>query len=312
MSDSGPIPLIVIGGYLGVGKTTLVNHLLRHAQNDRQRIAVLVNDFGEIDIDADLIEGQDGEVLSLAGGCVCCSFGADLVGALQTVTRRMPKPDIVLVETSGVALPGAVARSAQLASGINVLGIVVVADAGTLRERAGDRYVGDTVTQQIRDADLLILNKIDTASPADQAAVSDWLRCAVDGTPVVAVTNASVPPEILLNLRTDSGEAGLTQLPGGRISAVGHEAASIFESTVLNFASPTSVTALAEALTSAASGVLRAKGLLTDSASGSRVLLQVVGTRWNKQAAPQSDVEECGRVVVIGLRGQLGALRTLQ
>ena len=310
MIDSTPIPVIVIGGYLGVGKTTLVNHLLRHAQNARQRIAVLVNDFGEIDIDADLIEGQDGAVLSLAGGCVCCSFGADLVGALQTVTQRLPKPDIVLVETSGVALPGAVARSAKLANGFNVLGIVVVADAGTLRERAADRYVGDTVTQQLRDADLLILNKIDTVNEEGRASVIDWLQRAVDDTPVVSVENASVPPEILLNLRTDSGPAGLTQLPGGRIAAIGHEASRLFESRVLTFASPTSVTALAVALTTAGSGVLRAKGMLTDSGSGNRVVLQVVGTRWTTHLAPQTDGNVDGRIVVIGLCGQLAALCT--
>ena len=95
-----PLPTVVIGGYLGAGKTTLVNHLLRHA--DGRRVAVLVNDFGDVNIDADLIEGADAGVLSLSGGCLCCSFGDDLVGTLLALQRRQPPPDVVLIELSGV------------------------------------------------------------------------------------------------------------------------------------------------------------------------------------------------------------------
>ncbi|MBL8319631.1 MAG: GTP-binding protein, partial [Burkholderiaceae bacterium] len=83
---AGRVPTVVVGGYLGAGKTTLVNELLRQAEG--QRIAVLVNDFGELTIDADLIVGASGDVLALAGGCVCCSFGADLIGTLRQVLQR--------------------------------------------------------------------------------------------------------------------------------------------------------------------------------------------------------------------------------
>ena len=97
---SSVTPTLIVGGYLGAGKTTLVNHLLRNAGG--RRIAVMVNDFGELTIDADLIEGAEGSVLALAGGCVCCSFGSDLLGALQDVLQRQPQPDLILIETSGV------------------------------------------------------------------------------------------------------------------------------------------------------------------------------------------------------------------
>ena len=111
-----PLSTIVLGGYLGAGKTTLLNHLLRHAQG--RRIAVMVNDFGDIGIDADLIESTDGEVMNLSGGCICCSVGSDLVAALMALPQRVPPPDLVLIETSGVALPGSVARGARLAPGV--------------------------------------------------------------------------------------------------------------------------------------------------------------------------------------------------
>jgi len=127
---SAVLPATVVGGWLGAGKTTLVNHLLRHAGG--RRIAVLVNDFGEVSIDADLIEGADGGVLSLAGGCMCCSWGEDLFGTLARVRARDPAPDVLLVETSGVAQPGAVARLLRLAPGIQVEAVVVLVDAETV------------------------------------------------------------------------------------------------------------------------------------------------------------------------------------
>ena len=176
-----PLPTVVIGGYLGAGKTTLVNHLLRHAGG--RRIAVLVNDFGEVDIDADLIVGQDGEVLSLAGGCVCCSFGSDLVGTLMALPERSPPPEVVLIELSGVALPAAVVRSARLAPGIDVVGTLVVLDAADVARQAADRYVGDTVRQQLADADLLLLNKTDLVDAAALPALRHALQALARGPP---------------------------------------------------------------------------------------------------------------------------------
>ena len=89
--SASPLPRVLIGGWLGAGKTTLVNQLLRQAAG--RRLAVLVNDFGEQGLDADLIEGSADEVLELAGGCICCSYGADLLGALRRVAARQPRPD---------------------------------------------------------------------------------------------------------------------------------------------------------------------------------------------------------------------------
>ena len=120
------LPAVVIGGYLGAGKTTLVNRVLRAAAG--RRIAVVVNDFGEIGIDADLIESRDGDVLNLAGGCVCCAVGSDLVAGLMALPQRIAPPDVVLIETSGVALPGAVARAVRLVPGLDADGIVDAPD----------------------------------------------------------------------------------------------------------------------------------------------------------------------------------------
>jgi G3E family GTPase len=185
------VPAILIGGYLGAGKTTLVNHLLRHAGG--RRLAVLVNDFGEVSIDADLIVGAADGVLSLAGGCVCCSFGSDLVGTLAEVLRREPAPDTVLIETSGVGIPSAVARAARLVPGLRLEATVVVADAPTVQARAADRYVGDTVRQQLDDADLLLLNQTDRVDAATLARLQAWWTAGHPQTPLWPTVRAGWP-----------------------------------------------------------------------------------------------------------------------
>ena len=108
---SAALPVTVIGGYLGAGKTTLVNHLLRHAEG--RRLAVLVNEFGELPIDADLIEAEGDDLISISGGCVCCSFGSDLTAALLRLAALEPRPDHVVIEASGVAIPGRSCRACR-------------------------------------------------------------------------------------------------------------------------------------------------------------------------------------------------------
>ena len=305
----GVTPTLVIGGYLGAGKTTLVNHLLRHAEG--RRIAVMVNDFGELTIDADLIEGAEGGVLALAGGCVCCSFGSDLIGALQDVLQRRPSPDLILIETSGVALPAAVARSARLLPGLRIEGIVLMLDAETVRQRAQDAYVGDLVRQQLMEADLLILNKSELCSEAELAELNHWLKTmTVPGTPLIAASQASVPPELILGFHADQ-EGGK---PGGTAAevakwagqAIGQRplsAAEVFVNELVSLPGPLDVGRLLESLRDPDSGVVRAKGWLTDL-TGERYLLQLVGRR--AELLPVSaDAASPGpdRLLIIGLSG---------
>ncbi len=204
------LPTVVIGGYLGAGKTTLLNHLLRHAGG--RRITVLVNDFGDVNIDADLIVGADAGVLSLAGGCLCCTFGDDLVGTLTGLHRRDPPPDLVLIELSGVALPAAVLRSARLALGIHIVGTLVVVDAAHIRRQAGDRYVGDTVRQQLCEADWLLVNKTDLIEPTALGLLIPWLSDIAPGVRLMACQANELPAELVLGW--PSGLAGLACQPG--------------------------------------------------------------------------------------------------
>jgi G3E family GTPase len=309
----GLIPTLIVGGYLGAGKTTLVNHLLRHA--DGRRIAVMVNDFGELTIDADLIEGAEGSVLALAGGCVCCSFGSDLLGALQDVLQRQPPPDLILIETSGVALPAAVARSARLLPGLRIEGIVLMLDAETVRQRSADPYVGDLVRQQLLDADLLILNKTELCSPTQLVELNAWLpTMTTPGTPVVPANQARVPPELVLGFH--AGWAANPQGTNGDALArwaaqpITHpitppiaSAADRFVNELFVLSAPLDPQQLLAALTAPDSGVVRAKGWLTDLA-GQRHLLQQVGRRAELlPLAPNAGPPGPGRLLVIGLAG---------
>ncbi len=163
---STDIAVTVIGGYLGAGKTTLVNHVLRTAD---ARIAVLVNDFGDINIDEDLIASQDGDTISLANGCICCSLVDGFSAALATITALDPVPERLVIESSGVADPATVAAYGH-GPGLALDATVVVVDAETIRKKATDVYVGDTVVGQLGSGDIIVLNKTDLVAPDEVAA----------------------------------------------------------------------------------------------------------------------------------------------
>src|ERR1700739_285638 len=103
------VPVVLVAGFLGAGKTTVVNHLLSHAEG--KRIAAVVNDFGAINIDAELITGAADGVVSLSNGCICCSLESDLLRTLATLLRRDPRPELIVIETSGVADPAEIVRN---------------------------------------------------------------------------------------------------------------------------------------------------------------------------------------------------------
>ena len=263
---SQPIPTIVIGGYLGAGKTTLVNHLLRTAAG--RRIAVLVNDFGDLPIDADLIIGAEGGLVSLAGGCVCCTIGDDLIGTLEVLLGRQPRPDLLLIETSGVGLPGAVAQTASLLPDLILEGIVVLLDAETVQAAAGDRYLGDTVLRQMAQADLLLLNKTDLLEEADLARVRAWLNGLALPAPIIETDHTRLPGDLVFGPVTSP------------IASQNHaHAETLFQTGVFRPDGPLDLEKLGRALTDPGSGILRAKGVLTDL-GGVRHGVQLAGRRW--------------------------------
>ena len=156
------IPAIVVGGYLGAGKTTLINAFLRDPGG--VRATVLVNDFGAINIDAGLIENARGDTIALTNGCACCSIGDNLLEAALAATGAAPAPDLLLVEASGVAHPG---RIADTLSGVAALAPAIclsVVNGARLARNARDKFIARLFAAQIEGADFLSLNRFDEAS----------------------------------------------------------------------------------------------------------------------------------------------------
>lgn len=185
-SDTGPrIPMVVLGGWLGAGKTTLVNRLLRAA--DGERIAVVVNDIGEVNLDVELIAARDGDTVELTNGCICCSIGdslavtlRDLVLASQSSDRQL---DRLVVEASGVAEPDRVAAYGDRRR-IRPDGIVVAVDATDVVTRAADPACGPLVLRQVRAADLLVVTKADLVPDGGLGAMA-WCTEIAPDVPVV-------------------------------------------------------------------------------------------------------------------------------
>jgi G3E family GTPase len=291
-------PVTVVGGYLGAGKTTLVNHLLRNANG--LRLAVLVNDFGTLPIDADLIEAQSDNLISIAGGCICCSFGSDLMGALMQLAKRDPAPDHVLLETSGVAMPGVVARSAALLPAFTIDSVVVLADAETVRARAADRYMGDTITRQLNEADLVILNKSDLVSTGALREVQQWMGHAAPRAALVEAARGEVPPALVFGRGHAPSATGT--LAKGAIRPP-EEAATRYESASFSPEAPVDVESLARALALPACGLLRAKGVLRNLDDALKTL-HLVGRRYEVTPYGGPGATSTG-IACIGLRGQL-------
>lgn len=270
------IPATIIAGYLGAGKTTLVNHLLRNSGG--RRFAVLVNEFGELAIDADLIESDEGDMLSLSGGCICCSYGSDLMDALIKLSDRAADLDGLLIEASGVALPGGIVSALSLLPDYRADAVVVLVDAETVVDKGQDRYLADTIRRQLDDADVVAINKCDLVDAEALAQVLSWLEAAAPEARFISVERAQVPLDVLLGARPDAVLAD---------SGHGHIHTEVDGFTTIKVIPDGAVDAgaLASALVAPALGVVRAKGFVRD-AEGTMRTLQIVGRRYEVTEAP--------------------------
>jgi G3E family GTPase len=167
---TSPIPLTIVGGFLGAGKTSVLNHILRHAPGTL--IAVLVNDFGAVNIDARLIVAVEGETVSLANGCICCTIREDLLSEVVRLCRRDPRPEHIVIETSGVSNPLVVAET-FLSPGarrfVEVWNVISVLDAElAVSDHAEYRALA---LDQVAVADLVVVNKTDLIDPRQLPAL---------------------------------------------------------------------------------------------------------------------------------------------
>lgn len=292
--------MTVIAGALGSGKTTLVNHVLRQSQG--RRIAVLVNDFGDLDIDAAMIESTGAATMSLRNGCICCSLGGGLSEGLAALRAVDGPLDQIVVEASGVSLPRGLVGAVG-GPGLRLDAILVVVDAVDITRRAQDRYVGDTVREQIACADALVLNKVDEATAAQLGAARALLAATAPGVPVVETIRGAAPLDVLLGPRVP-GRRPTQHTDDGHPGIGGHT-----DLDTKSFVSedPIAADALARWLDDLPGSVIRAKGFvrLADNPCSAR-LVQVVGTRRRITPIERPETISGARLVVIGAPGSLG------
>ncbi|MGI9597097.1 MAG: CobW family GTP-binding protein [Acidimicrobiales bacterium] len=301
------IPVTVIGGYLGSGKTTLVNHLLAAGT---ERVAVLVNDFGEVDIDADLIERDDGDTIALANGCICCSLVDGLAAALNTITGLQPRPDRLVIEASGVADPASVAAYGH-GPGLSLDATVVLVDAETVRQRAVDRYVGDTVLGQLRAADVVVVNKTDLVDRAEVESLLAWLDERIDRAVVVEATQAAVDPAVLFGTVDRSGRRHVA------VDSLHDRADAVFQTWTWVGEGTLTRSAIEIVMGDLPDAIIRAKGIVALAADGEDGgpegngvgqphVLQRVGGRWSLRpvsAGAPAATSTASRMVLIGYPG---------
>jgi cobalamin biosynthesis protein CobW len=286
------VPVLVVSGFLGSGKTTLVRHLLADARRTGARVAVVSNELGDLGIDAALLSDVREDYVELSGGCVCCKLSDALVDTLAMLRERA-HPDRIVIETSGVALPFETQLQLwrdPVRDWIADDVAVVVVNAEQLAE---GRDLDDTFTQQVSSADLLLLNQTDRVPPAALPGLERRLRTWEPDAPLVPAVHAQVAPELLFP--PDLAELRARRRGADPAAAPAHEHLryAAHELVLPTGLASSEVIARVRAL-----GALRAKGFVA-TREGLR-LVQGVGTRIDlarTETAPPPEL--VGRLVVI-------------
>ena len=293
-----PVPILLVTGFLGAGKTTVVNQLL--AQAEGRRIAAVVNDFGAINIDAELIEGASDGVVSLGNGCICCSLEGDLLRTLATLLRRDPRPELIVIETSGVADPSDIVRNLMdpvISREAPLETVLCVVDATARPEAMTEDAL---LRSQLRAADIVALSKVDLADAAACAQMRAAIRALRPAVVVVDAINGAVPSALLFAPDLDRVPASRETKPRGPI-------ADRFETLSWTSERPLSLPRLQQAIGRLAPKLARAKGLFeTVEQPGRLMVFQLAGGRATLApgGAPSSGVPQ-SRIVFIAELGVL-------
>lgn len=259
MSQHSPIPVVIIGGYLGSGKTTLINACL---QNGLSNAAIIVNDFGDINIDAALISQYSSDTLELTNGCICCSIGESLADTLFSILDRPRLPELIIIETSGVSDPASVAAFTHM-KGLTSAGILVLVDATEATTTSKNPHLCSSFRRQIQSAHVISITKTDIATSEECASVHALIAAIAPHTPVIEATPTSLVDMIDLSVR---------QLPTPDAVIPSHS----LHREHFEFSAPPTHDQLVEHITSLPVNVIRVKGVI-ELVDSSKVLVQKTG-----------------------------------
>jgi cobalamin biosynthesis protein CobW len=325
------VPATVITGFLGAGKTSLVRHLLAHAEG--RRLAVVVNEFGELGIDRQLLLScgdaacADDDIVELANGCLCCTVADDFVPTLTQLLDRDAPPEHILIETSGLALPKPLVQAfawPEIRTRTTVDGVLTVVDGGAVaaglfaadpdavaRQKAADPALAhdnpleEVFTDQLACADLVILNKTDLIGPEHFSVRRDIERQLRPGVKLVSARDGRVPPQVALGLAA-AAEDDLTSRPSVHELDDGHDHDD-FESFVVTVGPVADGNAFLGRLRAAIGrrDVLRLKGFIDLPGRDRRQVVQAVGDRLQQHFDRpwRAGEKRETRLVVIGRKG---------
>ncbi len=330
MSDLSKIPVTVITGFLGAGKTTLIRHLMQNPQG--KRLAVLVNEFGTVGVDGEILKGCADEncpeenIVELANGCICCTVAEDFIPTIEALLALPKKPDHILIETSGLALPKPLLKAFDwpaIRSLITVDGVITLADAEAVAEgrfagelteaqiAAGehDTPLGEVFEDQLACADIVLLTKADLAGEAGIEAARKVIAFEAEekgrALPVLAISEGVVDPRVILGLEK-AAEDDLAARPSHHDGAEGHEHDD-FDSVVIGLPEQESSETLVAAIRRLAreNKALRVKGYVAVKGKPMRLLVQAVGERVRHQFDKPWSGARAGHLVVIAEKGDI-------
>lgn len=327
------IPVTVITGFLGAGKTTLLRHLVETAGG--KRLALIVNEFGAVGVDAELLRGcgipacEEADIVELANGCLCCTVADEFVPAMEALLNRAEPPDHIVIETSGLALPKPLLKAfgwPGVRGRVTVDGVVTVVDgpavaagrfaddpAAVARQRAEDPGVehdnplAEVYEDQLTCADLVVLNKADLLDAEALARVRAGIAAVLPrAVQVVAAQHGRIGAGVLLGLGA-AAEGDLAARPSHHDAEDGAHEHDDFESFVVPLGEVLVVEELVARLRGVAEAhdVLRIKGFVSVAGKPMRLAVQGVGTRFSQSfdRAWRAGEVRAGHVVVIGQTG---------
>lgn len=310
MTDLTKIPVTVITGFLGAGKTTLIRHLMQNPQG--KRLAILVNEFGTVGVDGDILKSCADEmcpvenIVELANGCICCTVADDFIPTIEALMALPVRPDHIIIETSGLALPKPLLKAFDwpaIRSRITVDGVIALADAEAVAagrfapdvaavdaQRAADPSLNhetplsEVFEDQILCADLILLSKADLAGEAGLQTARDVISAEMTRpVPMLAMTDGIIDPRVILGLMA-AAEDDLAARPSHHDGHDDHEHDD-FDSVVIDLPEVTDPDALSAAIVRLAQeqNILRVKGHVAVIGKPMRLLVQAVGARVRTQ-----------------------------
>jgi G3E family GTPase len=293
------IELTAIGGYLGAGKTTLLNELLD--RTDGERVAVIVNDFGTVNIDAEIIASDDGRTWEIANGCICCDLSDGMAAAIRSIRTATPPVSRIFVEVSGVGQPEVVARWGDHPGFVRG-GALVCADTTSIRRDVNRKWVGETVLSQLRGADRILLTKTDLVDEQQLREAIDWLA-AQPGIDAELIDRG----DVLVGGRSGTAaqradDAVAESMPTVEDGGASYAPVRVHSSWSITATSAIDPEQLCGLILDLPKIVVRAKGILPDERRpGRRFLVQYDGTRCETSEITPGDgaSDGMGRLVII-------------